>query len=109
MELVMVVLSLSEILLTTPSQTVITLFSRSGNRGTYQGYYSAFSNAGFSIASFLGPFSFQLFSGGQFLGWYLVAAISAAVGVCFVALSPAIQRQHESSLPHQELSGQFDD
>ena len=93
---VMVVITLGEILLTVPSQTIVALFSESGNRGTYQGYYYAASNTGRSIASAVGPTSFEVLSFAPALGWYAVSALSLAVFVGFAAIGPKIQRDYET-------------
>ena len=94
-EAVMVVLTLGEILLTVPSQTVVALFSRAGNRGTYQGYFYAASNSGRSLASALGPSSFEALAFAPALGWYSVALFSLLVFVGFAVVGPAIQRDYE--------------
>ncbi|MDG6964448.1 MAG: MFS transporter [Nitrososphaerota archaeon] len=95
-ELVMVVITLGEILLTVPSQTVIALFSKSGNRGTYQGYYYAASSMGRSTANAAGPSLFQVLSFAPALGWYVMAGFTVLVFVGFLALGPRLQRDYES-------------
>ncbi|MDG6988110.1 MAG: MFS transporter [Nitrososphaerota archaeon] len=95
-ELVMVVITLGEILLTVPSQTVIALFSKSGNRGTYQGYYYAASSMGRSTANAAGPSLFQILSFAPALGWYVMAGFTVVVFVGFLALGPRLQRDYES-------------
>ena len=95
-ELVMVVITLGEILLTVPSQTVIALFSKSGNRGTYQGYYYAASSMGRSTANAAGPSLFQVLSFAPALGWYVMAGFTVLVFVGFLALGPRLQRGYES-------------
>ena len=99
---VMVAITLGEILLTVPSQLVITLFSRSGNRGTYQGYYYAATNSGRSIASAVGPTSFELFAFAPALGWYAVAAFTLCVFFGFLFLGPRIQRDYERNAAVEE-------
>jgi MFS family permease len=101
---VMVVITLGEILLTVPSQTVIALFSRAGNRGTYQGYYYAASNTGRSTASFLGPASFEALAFAPALGWYAIAAFTICVFAGFMLLGPRIQRDFEGMKPVEEIS-----
>ncbi len=61
MEIVTFIVTLGEIFQTVPAQTVLSLFSKSGNRGTYQGYYAAVTSSGRSLASFFGPLSFSVF------------------------------------------------
>ncbi len=95
-EAVMVVLTLGEIMATVPSQTVMALFSRSGNRGTYQGYYYAATSSGRSTAAAVGPASFQLLAFAPAWGWYSVAAFTMAVFFGFVLIGPKIQRDYES-------------
>jgi len=94
MELVMVTVTLGEILQTVPSQTVLTLFSRSWNRGTYQGYYNGVTNSGRSLASFVGPLSFGLLVFSPMLGWVLIAVFSLVVGLGFFLLSPSLEREY---------------
>jgi predicted MFS family arabinose efflux permease len=94
-EAVMVVLTLGEIMATVPSQTVIALFSKSGNRGTYQGYYYAATSSGRSIAAAVGPASFQLLSFDPAWGWYALAGFAAAVFCGFAVVGPGLQREYE--------------
>lgn len=94
-ELVMFVVTLGEIFLTVPAQTAISLFSSAGNRGTYQGFYSAATNAGRSVASFVGPTSFQLLAFEPPLAWYSVAALAFVTGIGFAALSPRLERDYQ--------------
>ncbi|MDG6913999.1 MAG: MFS transporter [Nitrososphaerota archaeon] len=100
-ELVMISITLGEILLTVPSQTVIALFSRPGNRGTYQGYYYAASNMGRSTANAAGPSLFQALSFAPALGWYVMAGFAVVVFIGFLALGPRLQRDYEG-LPGQK-------
>ena len=93
-EAVMVVITVGEILLTVPSQTIISLFSKAGNRGTYQGYYYAASNGGRSVAAFVGPLIFDLLTPSQALGWYLIAGFTLAVSAGFGILGPGLQRAY---------------
>ncbi len=93
-ELVMFLVTLGEILLSVPAQTIVTFFSRAGNRGTYQGFYSAASNTGRSVSSFVGPSSFQLLAFDPPLAWYAVAILALASGIGFVALSPGLEREY---------------
>ncbi|HZW56886.1 MAG TPA: MFS transporter [Nitrososphaerales archaeon] len=95
MEVAMGIITLAEILQSVPSQTVMAYFSKVGNRGTYQGYYLAFTNAGRSIASFVGPLSFSLLSFDPRLAWILIAFFSIFVGCGFFLLSPGLQRAYE--------------
>jgi len=102
MEVVTVIVTLGEILLTVPAQTVLSLFSRSGNRGTYQGYYSAVTNSGYSLSAFFGPLSFSFFFFRPALAWILVAVLSLVAGLGFVLLSPGLQRDYENQSRHSE-------
>jgi len=95
MEVVTITLTVGEILLTVPAQTILSLFSRSGNRGTYQGYYSAVTNSGYSLSAFFGPLSFSLFFFRPSLAWIVVGALSLAVGLGFIILSPGLQKDYE--------------
>ncbi len=104
-EAVMVVLTLGEILLTVPSQTVMALFSKAGNRGTYQGYYYAASNSGRSLASALGPASFQALTFAPALGWYAIAAFTLLVFIGFALLGPRIERDYERTVLAGEVQG----
>jgi MFS family permease len=101
-EIFMVVITFGEITLTVPSQSVIAFFSRVGNRGTYQGYYSAVSNAGMSIASFVGPLSFSIFAFDPRFSWFSIAGLALATGLGLLALSPAIQTEYEATLATPE-------
>jgi MFS family permease len=102
---VMVVLTLGEILLTVPSQTVIALFSRSENRGTYQGYYYAASSAGRSTAAAVGPTSFDLLAFAPALGWYVIAAFTLVLSFGVLLLGPRIQRDYERTLEAEARIG----
>jgi MFS family permease len=99
-EMFMITITLAEILLTVPSQSVVAFFSRAGNRGTYQGYYSAVSNAGRSLASFIGPTSFAFFAFDPPLSWVTVAIFALATGIGLAIFSPSIQRDFEKQVPH---------
>lgn len=90
----MVIVTIGEVALTVPSQLAVTAFSESGNRGTFQGYYFAFGNAGRSIASFIGPLSFQIFALHIAVAWYGIAMFILAVGVMLVWISPRIERDY---------------
>ena len=94
----MVVFTFGEITLTVPSQSVIAFFSRGGNRGTYQGYHSAVSNAARSLASFLGPLTFAIFAFDPRLSWFLIAGLALGIGLGLAVLSPVIQKEYEVNL-----------
>jgi predicted MFS family arabinose efflux permease len=102
MEVVTIIVTLGEILVTVPAQMVLSLFSRSGNRGTYQGYYSAVTNSGYSLSAFFGPVSFSLFFFRPSLAWILVGALSLTVGLGFLMLSPGLQKDYEKKGRHNE-------
>ncbi len=95
MEVVTIIVTLGEILITVPAQTILSLFSRLGNRGTYQGYYSAVTNSGYSLSAFFGPVSFSLFFFRPSLAWIVVGALSLVIGLGFVLLSPGLQKDYE--------------
>ena len=95
-ELVMVVLTVGEIFMTVPSQTVVTLFSGVENRGTFQGYYAAAALAGRSVSPTVGLYSFQALSGDPQLGWYAIAAFTCILGLGFYALAEPIQRDYQN-------------
>ena len=89
---VMVVLTLGEIFMTVPSQTVLTLFSGVRTRGTFQGYYSAASLGGRSLSPLVGLWTFQAFSTLPSLGWYAAAGFTAFLGVAFFVIAEPLQR-----------------
>jgi predicted MFS family arabinose efflux permease len=91
---VMVVLTLGEIFMTVPSQTVLTLFSGVRSRGTFQGYYSAAALGGRSLSPLVGLYSFQLFAGNPSLGWYAIAGFTALLGVGFYLLVEPLQKDY---------------
>jgi len=90
----MVVLTLGEIFLTVPSQTVLTLFSTAESRGTFQGYFSAASIGGRSMAALAGLYSFQVFAGDPRLGWYAIAGLTALLALGFGLLAEPLQRDY---------------
>ena len=95
-EVVMVVITLGEILLTVPSQTIVAMFSKSGNRGTYQGYFYSASNTGRSVAAAVGPASFQFLSFAPGYGWFAIAAFTGVVFFGFLAIGHGLQRDYEA-------------
>lgn len=90
----MVILTLGEICLTVPSQTVLTLFSRAENRGTFQGYYSAAAGGGRSLSPLVGLYSFQAFASDPPLGWYAIAGFSLALAFCFYLITEPLQKDY---------------
>lgn len=96
--LAMVIVTLGEVSLSVPAQLAITAFSSPGNRGTFQGYYYAFSNGGRSIASFIGPTTFQLFSSRVAIAWYGIATFALLAGVMFSLISPRVERDYKRKL-----------
>ena len=102
MEIVTFIVTLGEIFQTVPAQTVLSLFSKSGNRGTYQGYYAAVTSSGRSLASFFGPLSFSVFFFRPSLAWILVAVMSLVVGFAFLLISPGLQRDYENQRQSNE-------
>jgi len=93
---VMIVLTLGEIFLTVPSQTVVTLFSSASTRGTFQGYFSATSIGGRSLAAFVGLYSFQYFSSNPPLGWYFIAAFTMVLAMGYFLLAEPLQRDYST-------------
>jgi len=91
-EVVMVVLTLGEIFMTVPSQTVFTVFSGVRTRGTFQGYVAAASLGGRSLSPLVGLWTFQVFSAFPGLGWYTAAAFTCLLGVGFYAIAEPLQR-----------------
>jgi MFS family permease len=103
---VMVVLTLGEIFMTVPSQTVLTLFSGVRSRGTFQGYYSAAALGGRSLSPLAGLYSFQVFAGDPALGWYAIAGFTALLGVGYYLLVEPLQRDYiATSRQNQSLGG----
>ena len=98
LEVWIIVLAIGEILLSVPSQTIISLLSPPSSRGVYQGYYLGTVNAGRSMAVFLGPLSFTILGSAPEDSWYIVAGAILAVMLGFASLSPRIQRDRELSL-----------
>ncbi len=94
----MVIVTLGEVSLTVPAQLAITSFSVPGNRGTFQGYYYAVSNGGRSIASFVGPFTFQVLAAYVAVAWYGIAFFALATGAALAWISPRIERDYRKKL-----------
>jgi len=99
---VMVVLTLGEIFMTVPSQTVFTMFSGVRTRGTFQGYVAAASLGGRSFSPLVGLWTFQVFSALPSLGWYTAAVFTALLGVGFYVIAAPLQRDFHG------LGNQFD-
>jgi len=97
LEVVMIILTVVEMLLSVPLQTIIALYSTPETRGAYQGYYSAIMNGGRSMAAFVGPLSFSLLIFQPRLGWYVISLVAILVAFGFILLSPKIQGQYEIS------------
>jgi predicted MFS family arabinose efflux permease len=93
---VMVILTLGEIFLTVPSQAVVTFFSSAENRGTFQGYYSAASIGGRSLAALAGLYSFQFFAADPRLGWYAIAGFTVLLALGFRLLAQPLQRDYSA-------------
>jgi len=88
---VMIVLTIGEIFMTVPAQTVFTLFSGVRTRGTFQGYVAAASLGGRSLSPLVGLLAFQ-FSSLPSLGWYTAAAFTALLGAGFYIMAEPLQR-----------------
>ncbi|MEM3670236.1 MAG: MFS transporter [Thermoprotei archaeon] len=82
LEYAMLVSTLGEILISVPSQLLVTAKSQAGNRGVYQGYYAASSTLGRSLSNFIGPSVLGIYESQPGLAWY--AAFGAGL---FVAAS----------------------
>lgn len=93
--------TLGEMLVSVPTNVVITLFSKENNRGKYQSFYAAFARAGSSASSYLGPLMFALLLTNSFKAWYIIAVLSAATGFGYLAYSPALRRQYRSLVQGQ--------
>jgi MFS family permease len=105
LEIVMIVLTVGEMLITVPSQTIATIYSSAGNRGTRQGYYNAVVNTGRTISSFVGPLTFSLLFFEPALSWYAISALTIVTAVGFVSLSTNIQRDGRMVQSNQLDSG----
>jgi MFS family permease len=101
---VMIVLTLGEIFMTVPSQTVFTVFSGVRTRGTFQGYVAAGSLGGRSLSPLVGLWTFQVFSSLPSLGWYTAAVFAALLGVGFYVIAEPLQRDVRSLGNHPEES-----
>jgi len=88
---VMVVLTLGEIFMTVPSQTIFTLFSGVRTRGTFQGYVSAASLGGRSLSPLVGLWTFQVFSSLPSVGWYTAAVFTVLLGAGFYFIAEPLQ------------------
>lgn len=88
------VTTLGEMMIAVPTQVVITMFSRSHNRGQYQGYYFAFSRGGASFSSFAGLVLFSYFIIHSQYAWYIVIALSLIAAMAYYILSPTIVREY---------------
>ena len=84
--------TMGEMMIAVQSQIALSLFSRANSRGSYQGYYFAFSRAGASLAFYTGPLSFAVFAPTVFVGWYAVTIISICAAVGYFVLSPFFVR-----------------
>ncbi len=94
LEIAIVFTTLGEIMVAVPTQVVAAMFSREHNRGRYQGYYFAFSRAGISLSSYIGPLVFGIFAFEAALGWYLIAGITLASALAYYLLSPVLEREY---------------
>ncbi|AKA48979.1 hypothetical protein IX51_07590 [uncultured archaeon] len=97
--------TLGEIMVAVPTQVVATLFSREHNRGRYQGFYFAFSRAGISLSSYIGPLLFGLLISRAFLGWYVIAAVSLISALGYYALSPVIEKEYNTINSGADIQG----
>lgn len=93
--LVMFLVTLGEIFLSVPSQTVVSLFSRAGNRGTYQGYFAAFSTSGRSLASFVGPTSFAILAFDPGLAWVAIGSFALLTAAGYFLISENLEKEYQ--------------
>lgn len=84
--------TLGEILLTVPTQLTITALSDPSNRGAYQGYYSAATSTGRTLASFITPITFLVFDPPSH-AWYVVCMVSIAGGMAHLVVHREIKRK----------------
>ncbi len=103
MILAIAITTLGEMMIAVPTQVVITLFSKSHNRGQYQGYYFAFSRGGASFSSFAGLLLFSYFLNHAQYAWYIVILIALLAAMAYSILSPTIMREY-SAFSKQDLS-----
>ncbi|PSO07753.1 hypothetical protein B9Q04_09205 [Candidatus Marsarchaeota G2 archaeon BE_D] len=87
----MAVATVGEILLTVPTQLMITALSGPSNRGAYQGYYSAATSTGRTLASFITPITFLVFNPPSH-AWYVVGIVSIVGGIAHLAVHGGIER-----------------
>ncbi len=85
----MAIATVGEILLTVPTQLMVTAMSSPSNRGAYQGYYSAATSSGRSLASFVAPISFTLFDPARY-AWYAVGLGSLVAGFVHLRVSTRV-------------------
>lgn len=95
------VTTLGEMMIAVPTQVVITLFSKSHNRGQYQGYYFAFSRGGASFSSFAGLVLFSYFINNAQYAWYIIIVISLFAALAYSFLSPTIVKEYSVSSEQQ--------
>ena len=93
--------TLGEMMIAVPTQVIITLFSKSHNRGEYQGYYFAFSRGGASFSSFAALILFSYFLNHAQYAWYVVIAISLLAALSYSLLSPTIAKEYRVSAEQQ--------
>ncbi|MEM3655729.1 MAG: MFS transporter [Thermoprotei archaeon] len=86
------VATVGEILLTVPTQLIITSLSSPDNRGAYQGYYSAATSAGRTLASFITPITFELLFPPS-NAWLAVCAVSLAGGLAYLVVLGKISKK----------------
>jgi predicted MFS family arabinose efflux permease len=104
LELVMIILTLSEMLLTVPMMALIAVFSRPESRGAFQGYATATQNAGRSFANFVGPTLFGILIFEPWLGWYAISVVAVIVTICLVLFSPRMEADYEKAKATSESS-----
>ncbi len=94
------VATVGEILLTVPMQLMITALSSPSNRGAYQGYYSAATSTGRTLASFITPITFLVFNPPSY-AWYMVSTVSIAGGIAHLAVRRWVE--YKESYPEKTL------
>lgn len=95
-ELAISITTLGEMMVSVPTQVILTMYSDEHNRGRYQGLYFAASRAGAAISAFVGLMMFARFSVHATMGWYLVIALGMAASLAFAVLSPVVEKNFAS-------------
>jgi len=95
--IVMVILTLSEMLLAVPMQSIMAVLSKPATRGAYQGLSSAVMNGGRSMSAFVGPSLLSLFIFSPKLSWYAISGVAVVAALGLVLLSPRLQTDYDKA------------